>query len=154
MPEMPLELPRWNLVRSALNEFRSCLAPHVPQFSLLAANDYAWTNEEYKRLRPDGFPSRTRGVYLIFDRAEELLYVGSSLVNFDKRVWSHDQLFNSQRVQRRWTDVIVLPSEYAFLAPSLEYFLICKLRPRFNGTFMRHEVTSPGGSCGTTELLS
>jgi hypothetical protein len=37
------------------------------------ANDSSWDDDEYYRSRPDGFPTRMRGVYLVFDEADELL---------------------------------------------------------------------------------
>jgi hypothetical protein len=143
---VPADLPRWQAVRTVLGEFRSYLAPHVPPFRLVAANDSWWDDEEYRRSRPTGFPSKMRGVYLISDAAGELLYVGVALVNFDKRVWSHDAMFTANGVERRWTDVIALEPEYAFLALSLEYFLICRLRPRCNTSYSGYEVPPTGCS--------
>jgi hypothetical protein len=139
-----VDLLRWARVRAALDEFRAYLAPHVPPFPLIAANDYWWDDEEYYRSRPEGFPTRMRGVYLMFDAADELLYVGVALVNFDKRVWSHDEMFASWGVERRWTDVIVLPPEYAFLGLSLEYFLICRLCPKCNTSYKGYKIPRCG----------
>ncbi len=140
------DMPRWLQLRTALAEFRYYLAPHTPPFILLAANDFLWDNDEYKRLRPAGFPSRLRGVYLMYDGAGELMYVGVALVNFDKRVWSHDDLFASHRAERRWTDVIALEPEYAFLSLSLEFFLISRLRPKYNTSYSGYEVPRLTGS--------
>jgi hypothetical protein len=140
------DLPRWNAVRSALEEFRTYLAPHVPIFPLIAANDAQWCDEEYRRLRPKGFPSRMRGVYLIYDENEELIYVGVTLVNFDKRVWSHDAGLRILGIRRRWTDIIELPPEYAFLGLSLEHFLICRLSPRCNTSYVGYGIASEGES--------
>ena len=137
---------RWMGVRSALADFQKYLAPHIAPFPLIAANDFWWSDEEYYLRRPDGFPSRLRGVYLIFDDDARLLYVGSALVNFDKRVWSHDTNFKFRDMQRRWTDIIALPDEYAFLGLSLEYFLICRLQPACNTSFSGYEVP-PDASC-------
>jgi len=88
-----------------------------------------------------------RGVYLIFDEHEELLYAGVALVNFDNRVWSHDACFESWDVERRWTDVIELQPEYAFLGLSLEYFLICRLNPRCNTSYKGYEIPKSEGGC-------
>jgi hypothetical protein len=140
------DMPRWQHLRAALDDFRSYLAPNTPPFVLHAANDYWWDDDEYKRLRPAGFPSRMRGVYLMYDDAGELMYVGVALVSFDKRVWSHDDLFASHGVERRWTDVIALEPEYAFLALSLEFFLISRLRPKYNTSYSGYEVPRLGGS--------
>jgi hypothetical protein len=73
-------------VRRALRDFQSYLAPHVPTLEFVNATDAWWTEEEYNRLRPPGFPTRMRGVYLLFDENEVLLYVGVAMVSFDKRV--------------------------------------------------------------------
>ena len=140
------DLPRWQQLRAALVEFRSHLAPHVAPFKLTAANDSWWDNDEYKRLRPAGFPSRMRGVYLMYDETGELMYVGVALVNYDKRVWSHDAKFEAHEAERRWTDVIEFEPEYAFLALSLEYFLICRLRPKYNHAYSGYEVPSLSSS--------
>lgn len=142
------DLPRWNKLRAALDEFRSYLAPGTPPFVLHAANDYWWDGDEYKRSRPFGFPSQMRGVYLMYDAADMLMYVGVALVSFDKRVWSHDQLFASYGDKRRWTDVIALEPKYLFLAPSLEFFLICWLAPKYNTAYSGYELPRAGGSAG------
>ena len=131
---------RWRAVRTSLDDFRKYLSPDVPCFPIVAANDFKWSEEEYNRLRPKGFPTKLNGVYLIFDEQEVLLYVGVSVVNFDKRVWSHDSHFKACGAQRRWTDIIVLPRECAFLGLSLEYFLICRLRPRWNTVYASNEI--------------
>ena len=131
-----MTLSRWEPVLEAIAVFRSYLAPNVPPFELIAANDKRWTDEEYGRLRPSGFPARLRGVYLIYDDAEALLYVGMATVCFDKRVWKHGH------AARRYTDIIVFGDEHLFLAPALEYFLITQLRPPKNTAFRGHEGTS------------
>lgn len=130
-----MQLARWIPVRKALDDFRTYLAPHIPDFDLLNATDAHWTEDEYRRLRPKGFPTRLCGVYLLFDEAELLQYVGVAVVNFDKRVWSHDTW-----IERRWIDIIPIRDEFVFLAPSLEYFLICRLAPRHNKSFNGHTI--------------
>ena len=138
------DMPRWQQLRAALADFRSYLSPDIPPFPILAANDYWWDDDEYKRNRPVGFPSKMRGVYLMYDANGELMYVGVALVNFDKRVWSHDDLFASHSDERRWTDIISINPEHAFLALSLEYFLICRLRPKYNTAYSGYEVPQLG----------
>jgi hypothetical protein len=131
-----MTLSRWDPVLEAIAVFRSYLAPNVPPFELIAPVDRRWTDEEYGRRRPRGFPCRLRGVYLIYDDAEVLLYIGLATDCFDKRVWSHDS-----RLPRHYTDIIVFGEEHLFLAPALEYFLITRLRPTKNTTFRGHECT-------------
>ena len=135
-----IDLPRWRAVRATLDEFQRYLSPRVEQLRIIAANDSWWNADEYKQLRADGFPSRLRGVYLIYDQHDELLYVGVALVNFDKRVWSHDTMFAAREVERRWTDIIPLGPEYAFLALSLEYFLISRLNPKCNTSYKGYQI--------------
>ena len=50
--------------------------------------------------------------------------------HFDKRVWSHQS-----RLEYRWIDIIPFDEEHYFLAPALEFFLICKLNPLDNRVF-------------------
>jgi len=128
-----MSLPRWQPALDAIDEFRSHFAEHVPPFELVAACDKHWTDEEYRRLRPHGFPRGLRGVYFIFDDAETLQYIGVATGCFDKRVWSHGQWLS-----RRYTDIIALDDSHIFLAPSLEYFLITRLRPMGNSVFRTH----------------
>ena len=120
-------MERWQAAFAAIEEFRSYLAASVPPIQILRAHEEGWTREEYKRKRPDGFPSRLRGVYLIFDHHQRLVWVGKAMWNFDKRVWSHDS-----EVDRHYVDVIPFDEEHCFLAPALEFFLICKLAPPGN----------------------
>lgn len=117
---------RWKMIQPAIDEFQSFLSPEVPPLEIIEANDREW-KEKYEQLRPKGFPSRLRGVYLIFDAEERLQYIGVATVNFDKRVWSHDDY-----VDRRFTDVISFDDKFIFLAQALEHFLILKLRPPKN----------------------
>jgi hypothetical protein len=134
------DLPRWCAVRAALDDFQGYLSHQVASFRIIAANDSWWDDDEYKRLRAEGFPSRLRGLYLIYDDTDELLYVGVALVNYDKRVWSHDALFTAWEVKRRWTDIIPLEPQCAFLGLSLEYFLICRLSPKCNTSYKGYEI--------------
>ena|SRR5260221_2330799 len=134
------DLPRWRAVRNALDEFQRYMSPQVPPFQTVAAYDYDWNSEEYKRRRPQGFPSRLHGVYLIYNEQNELLYVGAALFNFDKRVWSHDSTFTSCEAQPRWIDIIPLAPAYAFLGLSLEYFLICRLKPKCNKSYKGYQI--------------
>jgi hypothetical protein len=136
-------MERWQAVERALDEFQSYLAPSVPRLSIAYACDKRWPDEEYKRRRPKGFPSRLRGIYLIYDEAETLLYVGVAMWNYDKRCWSHDT-----ELPRRHLDIIPLDDEHAFLALSLEFFLISKLRPRHNSSYRDYSAGKPAGVAG------
>ena len=130
-----MTLERWQPVIPVLREFDSALSKHVPPTSVLAASDGEWSDEEYERLRPKGFPSNLRGVYLLFDSPGELLYVGLAMWCFDKRVWSHDS-----EMDRRWVDIIPFDDQHIFLAPALEFFLIARLSPPYNKTYKGHTI--------------
>jgi hypothetical protein len=67
----------------------------------------------------------------MFDANEHLIYVGVAGW-LGKRIWSHDRNPEFRLRPRRWTDVILIAPEYAFLAPALEEFLIAKLEPAHN----------------------
>ena len=130
-----MEPTRWKPVRQALGQFHSYLAPHILPFEIRNATDWQWSDKQYDELRPSGFPTHLRGIYLLFDKKEVLLYVGVAMVNFEKRVWSHDKWLD-----RRWIDIIPIQDKHLFLAPSLEFFLICRLRPTKNTSFSGYTV--------------
>lgn len=118
---------RWDSLRPCIADFHKHLSATCPPLVVIQATDKTWTDEEYKMMRPDGFPSQLRGVYLLYDATGTLNYIGSTFVNFDKRVWTHEP-----RVPRRWIDIIPLSDDIYFLAPALELFLISKLHPPYN----------------------
>lgn len=124
---------RWRAVATVLEEFGTYLSERVPRLQLTAACDKNWSDAEYRRLRPRGFPGKLHGVYLIFDDSERLQYVGLATTCFDKRVWTHDR-----HVQRRFTDIIPIDDAHMFVAPSLEYSLIVRLKPVGNRAFTTH----------------
>jgi hypothetical protein len=134
MSDSAVNLPRrWASVNAVLAEFRKYLSSRVPPFQLIEACNRTWLDAEYRRLRPPGFPGRLRGVYLIFDESETLQYVGLATTCFDKRVWTHDE-----HLPRRFTDIIAINDAYMFLAPSLEYFLVVRLKPCGNRVYTAH----------------
>jgi hypothetical protein len=126
---------RWRDIQPLLDQFADQTAAHVPRPQILLAVDRQWSDEEYKARRPDGFPSRLRGVYLIFDSDEHLLYVGLAMSCFDSRVWDHDD-----DLDRRWTDIVPFDNEHIFLAPALEFYLIAKLKPPHNKVYSDYDL--------------
>ena len=128
---------RWEPILPILTEFQQYLADYVPTLQIQAAVDRQWSDAEYRARRPDGFPSRLRGVYLIFGPDEQLLYVGLATYDFDSRVWSHDH-----ELDRRWTDIVQLDDQFIFLAPALEFYLISRLKPPHNRVYRGHEPSS------------
>ena len=129
---------RWRgRVWPVLAEFQTFLSDKVPPLEIVQAVDRTWSDDDYKRLRPDGFPSRLRGVYLIFDPESVLQYVGLAMWSFDNRVWSHDEY-----VTRRWTDVIPFDDRRIFLAPALEFYMISQLKPPANKQYRDYDLPS------------
>jgi len=120
---------RHTIVQQYLNEFhKTYLNPGIHPFSVIAAARKSWTNDEYKRLRAPGFPGKLRGIYLIYNSAEELQYIGlAERGSFDTRVWSHDDY-----IDREFTDIISLRDDEIVLAPSIESWLIDKMNPVCN----------------------
>ena len=126
--------PRWQPIIPHLGEFQRYLAENIPPLEILAANDRAWSQERYLDQEKSGIFNQY-GVYLIFAPDESLQYIGVAMNRFHDRIWSHDDY-----VDRRWTDIVPLPHAYYFLAPALEFFLICRLRPPMNRTYRAYTI--------------
>jgi len=119
---------RWRSILPHLKDFQSCLAARVPPLELQEATDRTWTPKQYKNRPLQTFPMNSRGVYLLFNSKETLQYVGVAMWCYNTRVWEWD---NTPEFDRRFVDVIAIPEPYAFLALSLEFFLICRLNPPY-----------------------
>jgi hypothetical protein len=128
-------LPRWRKVEPLLREFESYLAAEAPPLRIVPANDYDWSDEEYRQRKRDFKVCSGSGVYLIFDVASQLQYVGLAMNTFDHRIWSHDEY-----ISRQWTDVIPFDPAWYFLAPALEFFLIVHLRPPANTAYRQYSI--------------
>jgi hypothetical protein len=128
-------LPRWRTVEPLLREFKSYLAADAPPLRIVPANDYDWSDEEYRQRKRDFKVCSGSGVYLIFDAASELQYVGLAMNTFDHRIWSHDEY-----ISRQWTDVIPFDPAWYFLAPALEFFLIVRLQPPANTAYRQYSI--------------
>ncbi|MCX5661233.1 MAG: GIY-YIG nuclease family protein [Planctomycetota bacterium] len=126
---------RWQAIIPVLGEFQSRLAPDVPALRLEHANDSAWSMERYREQCKTGIFNQW-GVYLIFNKADELQYVGLAMYSFHKRIWSHDENIKD----RGMTDVIAFSPEHYFFSPALEFFLICRLRPPMNKTYRTYTI--------------
>jgi hypothetical protein len=116
---------RWSRIIPLLREFETYLAPDAPPLEIINANDWEWSDEEYRHRKREFKICSGSGVYLLFNANEQLRYIGVAMNTFDHRIWGHDEYVN-----RRWTDVIRFHSGWCFLAPALEFFLIVKLQPR------------------------
>ncbi len=127
-------MERWRAVESCLEEFQQHLAPHVPKFELRFADDSTWTDERYEEEAKTGVFGEC-GVYLIFNENEALQYIGVAMNGFARRIWMHDE-----DVDRRYTDLISIPRQFYFLAPALEFFLVCRLRPPKNKVYRNYTI--------------
>lgn len=106
---------RWVEVEEALAEFQELLAPNVPKLRVVRSVDV----DEWERLK---------GVYLLYDEGDRLLYIGSTLDCFSNRAKCHARRF----LAVKYTDLIVLPDKIDFMALALERFLISRLFPFHN----------------------
>lgn len=125
---------RWTQIIPHLEEFQRHLALHIPILHIEHLNDRRWSNERYREQCKTGAYNRY-GVYLMFDRAEKIEYIGVAMNSFHDRIWSHDSL-----VERMLTDVIPIPHEYYFLGLALEFFLICRLHPPKNKVYRGYTI--------------
>ena len=122
------EMPRWKPIIERLRRFeQDFCSPTMPPLRIVHASDRTWSDAEYRARKPKGFPSNKRGVYLLFDSDERLLYVGVATGCFDQRVWDHDSWS-----QRRYIDIIIFDDRWLILAPALEFYLIVALNPPDN----------------------
>lgn len=118
---------RWAPIEEALASIRKYFAspPLGPTLSLHQANDRSWSQDVYLACRRETLYWKKAGVYLHFDEADALLYVGMATTTFD-RFW------DSRPDATRYTDIIPFESEHTFLIPAVELFLIRELHPPIN----------------------
>lgn len=129
------QLGRWNNIIPLIRKFETYLAPDAPKLQIINANDSEWSYEEYRRRKSEFHICSGNGVYFLFDAEEQLRYIGLAMNTFDNRIWGHDEY-----VSRRWTDAIIFPNEWYFMAPALECFLIIKLQPPDNTNYRGHTI--------------
>ena len=127
------ECDRWQRVNALVDEFRRDLSPDFPSLDIASLYDYGWTAEQYRASRADKRYWKW-GVYLFFDAAGSVVYVGQATFSFDKRVWSHDF------PEAACIDVIPVPTRVWHFIPALEIFLICKLKPKYNKVAAAYNV--------------
>ncbi|MDB5328983.1 MAG: hypothetical protein JWP03_134 [Phycisphaerales bacterium] len=127
-------MDRWQSVKAQVEDFRRYLYADFPPLEIREGYDFAWHwGDDYKTSRKDkryGQP----GVYLFFDEAGELLYVGKGIYTFDKRIWTH------QIQGARYIDLIPFDQKHAPFLLALEHFLICRLKPKANKQGIDYDV--------------
>jgi hypothetical protein len=126
-------MDRWKAVEVEIEDFRRYLAPNFPPIKITEGYDFRWSQDEYKRSRKER-PYQCCGVYLFYDDAGTLLYVGKAIYTFDKRIWTH------QIDGPRYIDLICFDERHAPFALALEHFLICRLKPKGNTQGIGYEV--------------
>lgn len=144
---------RMKEVSKVLREFESFLCDDVPAgfqkhewkpFSIIFADDKHWTHTEAAAFRPVAYPKSMRGIYIHSDACTAddpvgqpckdgysvIRYIGKSTEDYDapRRTKSS----NGKFIKYRWTDIIPLWGKARFLIPSLEMFLLEKVRTTDN----------------------
>lgn len=128
---MDVDLPRWKPLNEYMRRFeRDYCGTAMPPLRVQPASDRLWTPDEYQKHKPRGFPATLRGIYVLYDTNEALLYIGVATGCFDQRVWSHDDWS-----KRRYIDIIVFKDRWLPLSLALEYYLIVALNPPENSVF-------------------
>jgi hypothetical protein len=140
-------------VSRALHEFESYLCDEVPNgfavyewkpFTTCLADDNRWNAADAAVFRLDGYPKVRRGIYIhsdacsaddpsgepCGDRFSVIRYIGHTVGNFDSPRRNKD--VHGKTFRYRWTDVILVPGQASFLSPSLEMFLLRKVRTTNN----------------------
>jgi hypothetical protein len=129
---------RWAPIEEMICEFQGHLAPTVPQFKIEEGVDCADSYPSSKAASP---ALKKRGVYLIFDDSESLIYIGMAIErSLIERIRNHR---TSKRFTPRWIDVIPFDWEWLFFAPSLELFLIDKFA-RMKGVTLDNKLGTQG----------
>ncbi len=112
--------PRWERLQQLLTEFQLLLASQVPRLQL------------HEGVGPGLPPQRAvlkqPGVYLLFDAASVLRYVGCAPCRpMITRVRSHLRAGGRLGYRPSYVDAVPFEWEWCFLAPALELYLIQKV---------------------------
>ena len=116
---------RWAQIEKLLHEFQTFLAPNLMQLKVEKGIDCLATGRLIQECPLLG----QRGVYLIFDEHESLMYIGSAATQpLLNRVRS--QILSPRFGNRpRWIDLIPFEWKWSFFIPALELYLIRKVGP-------------------------
>jgi hypothetical protein len=138
-------MERWKTVQAEIEDFRRYLAPDFPQMTVAEGYDLTlgW-GVPYKEARKRGLFNAC-GVYVFYDEAGTLLYVGKALWTFDKRIWTH------KIDGARYIDLICFDDRHAPFALALEHFLICRLKPSWNKHGVGYDVPKRAVESTATE---
>jgi hypothetical protein len=128
-------MKRWQKVQAQLEEFHRYLYPRFPRLEVKPLYVLPLVKEE-KRLVQKTKLHRSRGVYLLYDAAGQLLMVGSEIFQFQKRVEQHIP----NVPDARYIDVIPFDDAHWPFLLALESFLIARLKPRNNIHFFGYTI--------------
>lgn len=115
------EQSRWFNIRDVLTSFYSYfVVGKVPKLEILNVRSAGIVMDSNS-------PDTLTGVYLLFNRDNQLLYIGYTSDRLSSRLRNHEKTFEWYH-----EDIIVIEPEFRWLACGLERFLIDELHPRFN----------------------
>jgi hypothetical protein len=134
-----------------IREFQGHLAPKVPQLQIEKGVDCA---EPYPARKAVSQPLNKQGVYLIFDDSESKIYIGSTIDRpLADRCRDHIRGFAKRfGFKPRWIDIIPFGREWEFFAPSLESYLIYKVKRKEHGCTLE-SVNQRSASSATVRNL-
>jgi hypothetical protein len=113
---------------TAVDAFSTCLASNIPRPEVVQITDAEWEREEYDRHRLAVGYHKKSGVYAMFSGLGELLYIGKGMSEKLKL----DRCWASDCDDRRWILAVPFDPEWDYLVPSLEVFLIRRMKPKYN----------------------
>ena len=145
-----------NKVAQVTSQFWSHLASHVPPPELYLLTDKLWEDSLYYTRAEKWGLSKKQGVYIYFAaEGGQVLYVGkanSTGLYPLKQCWIVEKRKPGIRPLRRWIYFLALSRPWAYLALSLEAYLISRLDPPFNKTDAH--LPTPEGLSARIEALN
>jgi hypothetical protein len=128
---MANEPSRWAPIEEMIREFQGFFVPTVPLLKIENGVDCA---ESYPASKAASPALKKHGVYLIFDGTESQIYIGATIDRqLIDRCLEHLKAKPFKRFTPRWIDVIPFDRGWEFLAPSLELYLIYKVKRKEHG---------------------
>src|SRR6266478_8142885 len=104
---------RWTSIEHMVREFQMLLATNMPKFKIEEGVDC----QNIANLTRQCPALKKPGVYLIFDEAETLVYIGIAASQpLIDRVRTHLQSKKPLKKRSRWIDIIPFDPEWSFFA--------------------------------------